>query len=185
MFLLVYYVTNIVFLVRYAVLLISMPQHTRISWFIVRIYLQAVPKRVFYYCKNTALRKKWLPRAWGQGFDSRQEDRLLPSPPHTHTHTHTHTHILNKEQLSTETWTTHSETRSKSSPSWEANSFSASQKIPRILWNPKVHYRIHNSPLLVSFPIHINPVYAVHFNIILLLWKHTWSVTASHLVRKE
>jgi len=32
------------------------------------------------------------------------------------------------------------------SPFWEANSFSASQEIPRILRNPKVHFRTHNSP---------------------------------------
>jgi len=44
-------------------------------------------------------------------------------------------------------------------PSWEANWFAASQEIPRISRNPKVHYRTHKRPPPVSIQGQPNPVH--------------------------
>ena len=56
------------------------------------------------------------------------------------------------------------------SPKWEANWFAASQEIPRISRNPKVHYRIHKRPPPVSIlgqpdPVHIPTTHLLQIDV--------------------
>jgi hypothetical protein len=46
----------------------------------------------------------------------------------------------------------------KQSLSWEDDSRSAGQVIPHLVWNPKVHYRFHNSPSRVPILRQMNVI---------------------------
>jgi hypothetical protein len=71
--------------------------------------------------------------------------------------------------------TTYQTNSMEQGPSWETNSFSASQQVPLLLWNPNVHYRVHKSLSLVHILSQMDPVLTfppnipkVHSNVIFI-----------------
>jgi hypothetical protein len=62
------------------------------------------------------------------------------------------------------------------SPSREATRFSDSQEIPRILWNSKVHYRIHKYPSPVPILSQVDQIHTPHPT-----WWRSILILSSHL----
>ena len=60
------------------------------------------------------------------------------------------------------------------SPFWEADWFSARQKIPRILWNPKIYYHICKCLPPVPILSQIDLVHAPTFHFLEILLIYTW-----------
>jgi hypothetical protein len=55
----------------------------------------------------------------------------------------------------------------------------ADNKIDFFLWNPEVHYCVHNSPLLESILLsQLNPI--LQLNVMVKISCHIWEVTASN-----
>jgi hypothetical protein len=57
-------------------------------------------------------------------------------------------------------------------PSWETNRFSASREFSRIVWNPKVYYRIRTCPPTVSILSQLDPAHTLTY----LFWETSLNI---------
>jgi hypothetical protein len=80
----------------------------------------------------------------------------------------------------------HSHSLIELSPYWRTANCAATQEFPRILWNPKVHYRVLKSPTRVPILSQINPILItssylskIYFNIVCPPppWSSQWSLS--------
>jgi hypothetical protein len=55
------------------------------------------------------------------------------------------------------------------SPSWAAANYAATQELHSILWNPTVHYCVHNSTPLAPILSQIDPAHTISFYLISIL----------------
>jgi len=128
----------------------------RVSWFCHDVGLQSNSYDLTWICYLVWSLQQW--QSYGSSYQQHRLDVLtevsisisiswtwcLKVPP-IYWHQTTRHHIPGDHSFDILTYSI------EQSPSLEANLFSGSQEIPRILWNSKVHYRIHKSPPPVSF----------------------------------